>query len=172
VTSAPRNALGFHAVRLRESRPEEDLLIARHLRRMWLDNGVAEDRIRVDWEARVGTFIASARRELAYRAFLAETDDSEIVGSAGCQLFAGLYPDILAVEQRRYGYIWGVFVEPSHRGRGIAKWLTRATIEYLTAIGCTHALLHASPSGRPVYDGLGFQVTTNEMRLTLPNAGT
>ena len=137
------------------------------MRRMWLDNDVAEERIRADWQARVSAFIAVARRDLQFRAFIAESADFTVVGSASCQLFAGLYPDILEVEQRRYGYIWGVYVEPDHRRQGIARSLTQAAIRYLTALGCTHAVLHASPPGRPVYDGLGFLPTHNEMRLPL-----
>jgi predicted GNAT family acetyltransferase len=59
-----------------------------------------------------------------------------------------------------------VYVVPEQRRRGLATALTRAALDYLRGIGCTHALLHASPSGRPVYTGLGFQ-PTNELRLEL-----
>ena len=41
-----------------------------------------------------------------------------------------------------------------------------ALVEALRARGCTHAVLNASPSGRSVYERLGFQ-PSNEMRLTL-----
>lgn len=151
---------------IRVSRPEEDTLIARHFYRMWLDNGVTPEQIVVNWEPQVIAFIAAARQRLEYRAFVAELDGKHVVASAGCQLFAGLYPDILRPVQRRYGYVWGVYVEPTHRRRGIARQLSRATTEYLTSLGCTHALLHSSPTGRPIYAGLGFE-PTNEMRLVL-----
>jgi len=55
-------------------------------------------------------------------AFLAEINGT-VVGSASCQLFAGIYPHVLADAHRKYGYIWGVYVELSHRGQGIAKQL-------------------------------------------------
>ena len=155
-----------HDLSIRESSPEEDPLLAEHFYRMWRDNDVADDRIEADWQARVFGFFATARRDLAYRAFVAECADGTVVGSAGCQLFAGLYPDILRAAQRQYGYVWGVYVEPAHRRRGIARTLTQATTSYLKSIGCTHALLHASPSGRPVYNELGFE-PTNELRLDL-----
>ena len=129
---------------------QEDALLADHFRRMWLDNGVAADQIRGDWEDRVGAFIAAARRDLGYRAYVAEGEGARVVGSAGCQLFAAS-ADVLVPEQRRCGYIWGVYVEPDHRRRGVARALTRAALAGLTALGCTHALLHASPPGRPVY---------------------
>jgi len=151
---------------IRESRPDEDAVVASHFYRMWLDNGVAPGRIRTDWESRTLAFVAAARRDLRYRAFVAEVDGSGIVGSAGCQIFAGLYPDVLEPVQRQYGYLWGVYVEPALRRAGIASRLTQAATAYLKEIGCTHVVLHASPPGRPVYAGLGFE-PTNEMRLEL-----
>ncbi len=151
---------------VRESRPEDDGLLAGHFHSMWRDNGVATERIRADWESRALAFIRDARRELKFRAFVAESDGGEVIGSASCQLFAGLYPDILDSAERRYGYIWGVYVERDQRRQGVARGLTEAATAYLKSIGCTHALLHASPSGRPVYAGLGFE-PTNEMRLSL-----
>jgi ribosomal protein S18 acetylase RimI-like enzyme len=154
------------AVQVRESRADEEALLAEHFYRMWRDNEVAAEHIHEDWMARVLKFIAAARRDLAYRAFVVEGADGVVVGSAGCQLFAGLYPDILQPAQRRYGYLWGVYVEPEHRRQGIARRLTQATTDYLASIGCTHAVLHASPPGRPVYAALGFEAT-NEMRLKL-----
>jgi ribosomal protein S18 acetylase RimI-like enzyme len=151
---------------IREGGPGEDALIAEHFRQMWRDNGISEDRICKTWKEDVLAFVSSARQALQYRAFIAELDRGQIVGSASCQLFAGLYPNILESKQRKYGYVWGVYVQPDCRQRGIATALTRATLDHLRAIACTHALLHASPSGRPVYDALAFQAT-NEMRLDL-----
>jgi hypothetical protein len=39
-------------------------------------------------------------------------------------------------------------------------------VKALRAQGCTHALLHAAPPGRGIYERLGFQ-GTNELRLVL-----
>ena len=151
---------------VRAAGPDDDALIAEHFRQMWLDNGIAEERICDSWREDVLAFVSSARRSLEYRAFVAELEHGQIVGSASCQLFAGLYPNILQAKQRKYGYVWGVYVQADCRQRGIATALTRATLDHLRAIACTHALLHASPSGRPVYDALEFQAT-NELRLDL-----
>jgi GNAT superfamily N-acetyltransferase len=57
-------------------------------------------------------------------------------------------------------------VEPPYRGKGIAKNLTLVAIAHLKSLGCTRAILHASPLGKPVYDSLGFSAS-NEMRLDL-----
>lgn len=149
----------------REARPDEDLIIVKHFYQLWRDNQVPAESIRSDWFDITLQFISQARRELEYKAFVAEVEGT-VVGSVGCQLFAGLYPLILKDDYRKYGYIWGVYVEPSHRGQGIAKKLTKIAIAHLKAIGCTRAILHASPMGKPVYSSLGFSAS-NEMHLDL-----
>jgi ribosomal protein S18 acetylase RimI-like enzyme len=109
--------------------------------------------------------MSHARQELGYKAFVAEIDGI-VVGSVGCQLFAGLYPHILTDQYRKYGYIWGVYVEPPYRAQGLGKKLTSRAQEYLKSLACTRVILHASPSGKPVYSSLGFS-ESNEMRLDL-----
>lgn len=150
---------------IREALLVEDTLIAEHFYKMWRDNDVSAKFIEFDWLKITLEFIDRARQELSYQAFVAELD-GRVVGSVGCQLFAGLYPLILTAEYRKYGYIWGVYVEPKYRRKGIAKQLTNKAIEYLKSKNCTRAILHASPSGKPVYSALGF-LPTNEMGLNL-----
>ena len=94
------------------------------------------------------------------RLFVA-VDGDRIIGTAGAVLADG-YPTI--VHGLRFGYIFGVRVEPEFRGRGVATQLTRETIQYLRAMNCDRIRLHASKMGRPIYERLGF-VATNEMTL-------
>jgi ribosomal protein S18 acetylase RimI-like enzyme len=72
----------------------------------------------------------------------------------------------MKVAERCDGYIWGVYVEPAYCNRGIATQLIQQAIAHLKAIGCAHAVLNASPSGKPVYSRLGC-VDSNLMRLDL-----
>ena len=152
-------------IQVREALPQEDSLIAEHFYKMWLDNEVPPNSIQADWLNITLEFIERARRELCYKVFVALVD-GRVVGSASCQLFTGLYPHIFKAEYRKNGYIWGVYVEPPHRGQGIAKKLTGLAVAHLKSIGCTMAVLNASPSGKPVYSSLGF-LQANEMRLDL-----
>ena len=152
-------------INIREASPQEDYLIAQHFYKLWQDNDVSINSIKSNWLDITLQFISHARQELSYKAFIAEVDGL-VVGSAGCQLFAGLYPNALVENYRKYGYIWGVYVEPPHRGQGIAKKLTNKAIDYLKSLNCTKAILHASPLGKPVYSSLGFS-TTNEMGFDL-----
>lgn len=155
--------------RVRAATPAEDTLIACHFYQMWLDNQIREDAIDPNWSEITLQFIAQARQSLDYQAFVAEVE-GRVVGSAGCQRFAGPYPNVMKASERCDGYIWGVYVEPEYRYQGIATQLTQQTIAYLKEIGCTHAVLNASPSGKPVYSHLGF-VDSNLMRLDLSSRG-
>ncbi len=152
-------------ITLREATPQEDSLIAKHFYQMWRDNQVPDDAIESDWLNITLQFIEQARRDLFYKAFVAEVD-GVVVGSGSCQLFAGLYPSVLKAQYRKFGYIWGVYVEPSYRRQGIAKQLTSMAIAYLQAINCTRVVLNASASGKPVYESLGFS-NSNAMHLDL-----
>ncbi|MEM9926005.1 MAG: GNAT family N-acetyltransferase [Cyanobacteria bacterium P01_D01_bin.50] len=150
-------------IKIREIIPQEDSIIVEHFYQMWLDIGVPENSIKPNHRNLTLEFIKQAREKLFFKSFFAEIDNL-IIGSASCQLFTGLYPQILQEEYRKYGYIWGVYVEPSYRKKGIAKQLTNATVEYLKSIGCTRAILNASPAGKSVYESLDF-LPSNAMQL-------
>ena len=152
-------------VQIRPAGAADDALIAGHFHQMWRDNDVPESEIASDWQARVLEFLAEARERRDYQAFVAEAGGAP-VGSAGGQRFGGLYPDVLSPVYRSYGYVWGVFVAPGFRCRGIARSLTEAAIGHLRALGCTRVLLHTTPHGRTVYEKLGF-AATNELALDL-----
>lgn len=155
---------------LREGTLGEVSHLADAFRQMWLDNAVAPDAIEPDFRERVERFVREGRVVARLRFFLAERPSpgghAEVVGAACCQLFTGLYPAILEPGVRQYGYVWGVYVAPNERRRGLGRALTERCIDALEEIGCTHVLLHAAPPGRGVYATLGFE-STNELRLTL-----
>lgn len=150
---------------LRTATPEEDPVIARHFYQMWLDNGLTPAQMESDWEALTLAYIADARERLGYQAFVAEVD-GRIVGSAGGQRFAGLYPITFTADFRRDGYVWGVYVEPEFRCRGLGRQLAEQVLAHLRSLGCTRAVLNASPSGKSVYEQLGF-APSNTMTLAL-----
>ncbi len=150
---------------VRAATPANHIAIAHHFYQMWLDNQIAASAIAPDWLEITLQFMEQAHQTLGYQAFVAEVE-GQIVGSAGCQRFAGLYPNIINATDRRDGYIWGVYVEQPYRHQGIATQLTQHAIAHLRAIGCTHAVLNASPTGKPVYARLGF-ADSNLMRLDL-----
>jgi len=152
-------------VQFRLATPEEDCIIARHFYQMWLDNGLSPEQIEPDWEGITLAYVADSRETLGYQAFVAEVD-GKIVGSAGGQRFAGLYPINFTSAFRRDGYLWGIYVEPAFRRQGIGKQLTEQVLAHLRSLGCTRAVLNASPSGKPMYEQLGF-IPGNAMTMAL-----
>jgi len=152
-------------VTIREGESGEVGVLAEMFRRMWLDNGVDEAEIVEDWRQCVESFVEEARQRQAFRFFVAE-HDGRLVGCAACQRFAGLYPAVLKGSLRRYGYVWGVYVEPEHRRSGLGEMLTARCVDALRDEDCTHVLLHAAPMAERLYERLGFE-STNEMRLPL-----
>jgi len=159
------------AINVRQARADEYPLVAEHFLQMWRDNDVPTEALRPDSRERILDFIEHALGELCYRGFVAEIPadertDAKIVGSANCQLFGGLFPDVLKSDWRRYGYIWGVYVDAAYRRRGIATSLTLSAVQYLKDVRCTRVILHASATGRAVYEKLGF-VAADEMRFDL-----
>lgn len=153
---------------IREATPQEYPLIAKHFYQLWRDNNIPPELIKENYPEITLEFIENAREKLNFCAFVAQIENtkSEIVGSASCQLYDGLYPHILSETVRKYGYIWGVYVEPAYRKQGIGKQLAQKAIAYLKSLNCTRAVLNASPSGKPVYTNLGF-VESNAMWIDL-----
>lgn len=152
-------------VNIKTANSKDDSIVARHFYQMWLDLGFKESDIDCNWQEKTLKYIEGARQSLEYKAFIAETE-GEIVGSVSCQLFAGLYPLVFNEKLRRYGYIWGVYVEKPYRNRGIGKKLTNKAIDYLKSIDCTRVALHASPQGKPIYESLNF-IVSNQMHLEI-----
>jgi GNAT superfamily N-acetyltransferase len=153
---------------IRECRPDEWPRLAENVHAMWRDIGAGPGQITPDWRDEVLRFLRRASEDHGFRGCVA-VREGRIVGSAGGQRQAGLSPDILEPSYRRRGYVWGVYVHPDHRGRGLGAALTRAVVERLRASGCTQVHLHAAPLARPVYERLGF-APSNEMRLVFPAA--
>lgn len=66
----------------------------------------------------------------------------------------------------REGYIMGMYTRPEFRRRGLATAIMNIILDTLRAEGIPRATLRASLEGRPLYEKLGFE-PTSEMRLKL-----
>ncbi len=143
----------------------DNALIVDNFYKMWQDYDL-EKTLDENWQTITQEFINDAIDNYSYAGFLLQVDN-KTVATAACQLFNGLYPNVFIAQERKYGYIWAVFVERAYRRKGLAKAITSSCNNYLKEIGCTKVLLHASPMGKPVYESLGF-ASTNEMYLDLP----
>jgi ribosomal protein S18 acetylase RimI-like enzyme len=150
---------------IRPALPAEDEIVARHYRALWDSYGTPPDHYRADAIEQVLAFLDVGREQHELAVFFA-VDGDAIVGSAGCQLHTSPFPEVIKPEHRRFGYIWSVYVEPTHQRKGIAKQLVSHAIEHLRGLGCTIVSLNSSVAGRQLYRSLGFEDAT-EMRLSL-----
>jgi GNAT superfamily N-acetyltransferase len=64
------------------------------------------------------------------------------------------------------GYIMSVYTRPEFRHRGLAKLVMQTILDTLRVEGITRVALRASDDGRPLYEKMGFEPTT-EMKLHL-----
>lgn len=66
------------------------------------------------------------------------------------------------------GWVGMIFVDEGLRGRGIGTGLTRAVMAELQRAGCVSMVLLASPSGRPIYERLGFAAELEYRLISAP----
>lgn len=142
---------------------EDDEILAEHFLRMWRDIGVSDADIIVTAVEDTKTFIRRARLDLDFKGFIARSDGFPI-GAACCQKLTSAYPMVTTNILGKRGYIWGVYVEPGFRKRGVARELVGKCFDHLSSVGCEEVFLHASQYGRSLYERMGFQ-TTNEMAI-------
>ena len=94
-----------------------------------------------------------------WRAWIAEP------GGCGAVEIVQWVPGRLDPTPRR-AWIHSVYVQPSLRRRGIGRQLTQTMVAWCREQGFQSVYLHASEEGRPLYESLGFEPST-EMRLRL-----
>ena len=63
-----------------------------------------------------------------------------------------------------HAFISSMYTVPELRRKGIGGRLLRAALDHAWERGITDVTLHASESGRSLYESFGFK-STNEMRL-------
>ncbi len=117
-----------------------------------------------DVAAAAEIYFKNALPDGAYRAWLVEAEDGEVVGGGGVLIAA--WPGFPGERQSRRAWILNIYTEPSHRRQGIARRVMETILEYCRAEGFPAVALHASKEGRALYEALGFQ-PTNEMALRL-----
>ena len=99
----------------------------------------------------------------SFHAWLAEVD-GQIAATGGVVVRQS--PPTYANLSGRDGYILGMYTRPAFRRRGLATAIMRTILDFLRAERIQRATLRASAEGRPLYEKLGFETTT-EMRLKL-----
>ena len=105
--------------------------------------------------------------DVGLEAFLALDDDGSPVGMA-CLLRVPRPPDPDG-QVRLGGDLQSVYVRPSLRGQGIGSLLVRAVLERAWELGMRKVTVQSGTRALPVYERLGFEVSTYLRQALAPS---
>jgi GNAT superfamily N-acetyltransferase len=131
---------------------------------MFRDMGKGDDEAHRHMLVSAEAFLRDAMPGGRYRGWLAETREGAIAAGAGVTIVD--WPGSPDDPAPRRGWIQNVYTEPGFRRRGLARLLMDEAVKWCRDEGFASISLHASDSGRPLYEAMGFR-QTNEMRLWL-----
>ena len=120
-----------------------------------------------DWQAVKDfeiQYFQEKMQDKQFVAWVAETADGEIIATAAVSFYETA-PKPWNLESK-YAFVSSMYTEPEYRRQGIGGRLLKEALDYSRSQGITHATLHASKSGKSLYESFGFE-DTNEMRLAL-----
>lgn len=146
---------------------EADLdLICRHRHEMFRSAGRPED-ILQSMTAAFRPWLASRLRSGDYFGWIAEAGPDP-VGGLGMMII-DWPPHPSHPDQAARGYILNVYVEPPHRGKGIARTLMNRAHDDAQRRRIGFLVLHATEAGRELYRRLGWR-ETSEMSISVEPA--
>ena len=120
-----------------------------------------------DWEAVRDFEIKYFQEKMQanqFAAWVAETGEGAIIATAAISFYETA-PKPWNLESK-YAFISSMYTEPEYRRQGIGGSLLKEALGFSRSKGITHATLHASKSGKSLYESFGFE-DTNEMRMAL-----
>ena len=144
--------------------PGDLALIRRHRVEMFRASG-RDEAILAQMDEPFGAWLAPRLASGDYFGWVGMTPSGEAVAGLGMMVI-DWPPHPSHPTQSARGYILNVFVEPEHRGQGLARALMDLAMEEARRRGLDHLILHATPMGRPLYEALGW-TQTSEMGLSL-----
>ena len=139
-------------------------LICRHREAMFRETGRDEATLRT-MTAHFREWLRPRLADGSYFGYALSERDAVVAG-IGLMLI-DWPPHPMHPETAQRGYVLNVYVEPAARRRGLAHKLMQLADDEFARRGVTYAILHATEQGRPLYEGLGWNGTT-EMAKPLP----
>ena len=137
--------------------------LVEHRRAMFQDMGYNDEAAMRTMSEKFRVWLLEHMNAGDYLAWLATAPDGTIAAGTGLWLMD--WPPHMIGRGRR-GNILNVYTNANFRRRGLARALMQAALDWCKQNGIDTVILHASPSGRSLYESMGF-AATNEMRLRL-----
>jgi ribosomal protein S18 acetylase RimI-like enzyme len=162
MTHIPGN-IDFSGLTVRRLTPHDRELICIHRETMFLEAGKDPEQLKV-MTHHFRPWLEQRLHDGRYYGFMLMDADQPVAAIGLMNLDWPPHPSHPTLDQR--GYVLNVYVEPAYRRRGLASALMNLAEAEFAQRGLTFAVLHPSPAGKPVYDGLGW-VGTHEMAKSL-----
>jgi ribosomal protein S18 acetylase RimI-like enzyme len=153
----------MHATR--PATPADAQLLTAHRHAMFTEMGKASEDALATMSLHFAPWVRRMLSEGKYLGWIVESDDQP-VASAGLFLLEWP-PHPLDPANDHRGYLLNMYVDPAHRRQGLAKRLVQLCLDETRRRGLRVAALHASDSGRPLYESFNF-TPTNEMFFIHP----
>ena len=148
---------------IRPATADEIPVLLRQREGMYRDMGYTDEAAIAAMIATSKVYLEKAMREGSFHAWLAILNQRPIAGSG---LIINPWLSHPYDQQCRQATILNVYTDPQFRRQGIARLLMNTIIDWCREQGFAHVSLHSSKDGRPLYESLGFE-PTSEMRLKL-----
>ncbi|MFW9917744.1 MAG: GNAT family N-acetyltransferase [Candidatus Thorarchaeota archaeon] len=140
----------------------DDIPALVRLRRMMFEAMGFEDPTQLDAADKAAkNYFSKAIPAELFHGWLAVTSKGNTVGAGGVVI--DQHPPGPENLSGQIGYIMNLVTIPLYRRRGIARRIMQRMLEWLEGQGIQTQTLHATASGRPLYEELGF-IESNEMR--------
>jgi GNAT superfamily N-acetyltransferase len=148
-----------HTYRCRPATADDADVLVHHRVAMFTDMGLTFDAETLARAYRA--WLADVMPAGTYRGWLAETETGEVVAGGGITLLP--WPPGPRYLGDRLAFVYNVYTEPAHRGRGLARRVMTEIHEWCRAEGVTSLALNASQAGEPLYTSMGYVVTSSPM---------
>jgi GNAT superfamily N-acetyltransferase len=145
--------------RLRRATLDDAAILARHRNDMFTDMGVE-----LNAPALAKEFVAWLETTMpagSYHAWVIEAAAGEIVAGGGMTIIP--WPPGPRYPSGKLAFVYNVYTEPPHRGRGLARQIMAAIHAFCGDCGISSAALNASRLGLPLYESMGYRVTDSPM---------
>jgi ribosomal protein S18 acetylase RimI-like enzyme len=142
---------------LRALHPHDLELVCRHREEMFRDAGRGDDVLKHMTE-HFREWVRPRLLDGSYFGFVMSDDDVPVAGIGLMLIDWPPHPEHPTQDKR--GYVLNVFVEPGYRHRGLARELMKLAEAEFVRRGVGYGVLHATEKGKPLYQGLGWNGTT------------
>ena len=135
-----------------------------HRRAMFEDMGYSDKAALGSMSEKFHVWLLEHMNSGEYLAWVAIAPEGTIAAGTGLWLMD--WPPHMVGKGARRGNILNVYTTTTFRRRGLARALMQTVLDWCKQNGIDTIILHASPSGRSLYEQMRF-AATNEMRLRL-----